>query len=147
MRQVTFTVPGTPRPGGSKISFIHPVTRKAMAKEFDPKGYKALWRSSVSQAAAQAMDGQSLFRGACRFDCCFSFARPKSHFGTGRNAAVLKPGAPQYPARPADLTKLVRLAEDAMLGIVFVDDGQVVQQSVEKVWAPKSGAVFTVTEL
>lgn len=57
----------------------------------------------------------------------FFFPRPKSHFGSGRNAGKLKASAPEFPITKGrnDLDKLVRLVLDGMTGVVYVDDSQV----------------------
>jgi Holliday junction resolvase RusA-like endonuclease len=40
-------------------------------------------------------------------------ARPRSHYGSGRNAYVLKPSAPDLPSTGKDLDKIVRACNDA----------------------------------
>ena len=39
----------------------------------------------------------------------FRFVRPKSHYGTGRNAKKLKPSAPPHHTQKPDATKLLRI--------------------------------------
>ena len=75
----------------------------------------------------------------------FRLTRPKSHYGTGRNAGKLKPSAPQYPlagktgAKPqggiGDLDNYAKAVLDEMNGICFHDDAQVVELSVTKLYA------------
>lgn len=77
-----------------------------------------------------------------RFD--FVFPRPAGHFGTGKNASVLKPSAPPYPAQRPDTTKLVRSAEDALKGILWRDDSQIVSQFATKRYGPQAGMAITV---
>ena len=66
----------------------------------------------------------------------FSFAmpRPGSHYGTGRNADKLKPSAPAGHTSKPDITKLIRSTEDALKGIAWVDDTQIVSQSAGKMY-------------
>ena len=47
-------------------------------------------------------------------DLLFRFPRPRSHFGTGRNAGQLKPSAPFYVRTRPDLDKLARAVGDAL---------------------------------
>ena len=63
------------------------------------------------------------------------FTRPKSHYGTGKNSGTLKPSAPAYHIITPDHDNLVKFYGDAMTGIVYHDDKQIVG-SVEcgKVW-------------
>lgn len=56
----------------------------------------------------------------------FTVTRPQSHYGSGRNAHVLKPSAPDYPTGRPDLSNLIKLVEDALTGVAWVDDDQVV---------------------
>jgi Holliday junction resolvase RusA-like endonuclease len=54
----------------------------------------------------------------------FWIGRPKSHYGTGRNARVLKPAAPPYPTGRPDGSNLLKLVEDALTTIAWADDDQ-----------------------
>ncbi len=77
----------------------------------------------------------------------FQVARPKSHFGTGCNKAVLKLGAPAMPIMKPDLTKLVRSTEDALAGILWRDNCQVVGQEAQKrycAWGEAGGCWILV---
>jgi Holliday junction resolvase RusA-like endonuclease len=72
----------------------------------------------------------------------FHLRRPKGHFGTGRNADRVKASSPAWPCVKPDCTKLLRGVEDAMTGIVWRDDAQVVEQMVSKVYgAPERAQV------
>lgn len=59
----------------------------------------------------------------------FIFARPKSHL---KKNGDLTRSAPVWPATRPDLDKLARAALDAMTGLVFVDDSQVVYLNARK---------------
>lgn len=52
----------------------------------------------------------------------FFFSRPKSHYGTGKNAGRLKPSAPTDHLSAPDLSKLVRCVEDCLTATVIADD-------------------------
>lgn len=53
-------------------------------------------------------------------------ARAKGHFGTGRNAGVLKESAPLYPTSKPDLSNTLKLVEDALTHYAWPDDDQIV---------------------
>ncbi len=60
----------------------------------------------------------------------FTFARPKSHYRSGKNAHLLRDDAPSAPANHSgpDLSKLARSTEDALTDAgVWVDDGLVTE--------------------
>jgi len=66
----------------------------------------------------------------------FQFARPKSHYRTGKYAGELKDSAPKYHTQKPDVTKLVRGVEDALSKIIYRDDCIIVKQINEKGWGP-----------
>jgi crossover junction endodeoxyribonuclease RusA len=101
----------------------------------------APWRDNVRAAAvvqvAASPDRRGFGAAPVVVRAKFTFARPKAHFGTGRNAAVVKPTAPAYPASHAvgDLDKLLRAGFDALTDAgVWADDSQVVHVAARKVW-------------
>jgi hypothetical protein len=64
--------------------------------------------------------------------CTFYKPHNKGHYGTGRNADVLKPTAPAFPIAPPDATKLWRGFEDALTGVLWHDDSRVVGQFISQ---------------
>ena len=139
--EVKFSVPGVPRPQGSKRH----VGGGRMIEQVKGLGD---WRARVSLAAEQAAGEAPLIDGPVHLQARFFFERPKSHYGSGRNAGVLKATAPDYPKSPPDLSKLVRAVEDAMTGIVYVDDARIVDLSGTcKLYRSPPGAEITVNDL
>ena len=74
-------------------------------------------------------------------------ANAKGHYGTGRNADQVKASAPPHPTTKPDATKLVRAVEDALTGVIWRDDSQVVRQWASKVYDDCEGVSVIVTEL
>jgi len=143
---LTFFVPGTPRPGGSKKPFRIPTTGQIVLT--DAGKYTKEWRAVVTHEAFAAAGGRPLLSDALNLDVIFFLRRPKGHFGSGKNAGVLKASARPYPISKPDATKLVRALEDAMTGIVWRDDAQVVDQRARKLYTdaehPTEGALVVV---
>ncbi len=77
----------------------------------------------------------------------FCFIRPNSHFGTGKNAGLLKASAPTYPAKRPDIEKLARSTNDALTGLVWKDDSQIVLLTVAKIYSTHSGADITIQRM
>ena len=50
--------------------------------------------------------------------------RGSGHFGTGRNAGVLKGSAPAYPAVRPDISKILRAFEDALANVLIREDSR-----------------------
>ena len=66
----------------------------------------------------------------------FWMERPQGHYGTGRNATVLRPSAPVRPACMPDLDKLVRSTLDGLVsGGAIADDKQIVSINAHKWYA------------
>lgn len=123
-----FTVHGEPQPQGSK-TVARSKSGATHVREDNPDTQP--WRNAVAAAARAAMldtgaDGV-LLAGPLRLVAAFTFGRPRSHFGTGRNAGRLKPSAPTHCDKRPDLDKLVRAIGDALTGTAVVDDAAVVE--------------------
>ena len=87
------------------------------------------WRSVVAIAASQAMRGRALLTGPLHVSVDFGFPRPRSHFDSHGD---LRPLAPEYRDSTPDLDKLLRALGDALTGIVWGDDRQVVSITATK---------------
>lgn len=118
-----FTVPGVPAPGGSKKHI-------GGGRMVDDCKRNGPWRSVVALTAMQS--GCKPLDGPLYMFIEFMMPRPKGHF---RKDGTLKPSAPKFPTVKPDTTKLVRALEDALKGIAWNDDAQVVTQFVRKVYA------------
>jgi crossover junction endodeoxyribonuclease RusA len=133
MNPIQFTVHGTPAPMGSKKAFYVPNLKRAVLTDTNPKKRKA-WAAAVSATAALEMRGRELIRTPVQLRVSFFFARPQSHYGTGRNAGHLKDSAPMFHSQSPDLDKLIRCLGDALSGIVIHDDRQICQIISSRYW-------------
>ncbi len=140
--EVRFTVFGRPQQRGSKTPWLprHKdgslVTKngRPVIATMDSNKKSKDWMAQVRQAAGAAYSGE-LLRGPISFSVTFYFARPQSHFGSGKNAGVLKTSAPLHHTQTPDVGKLVRAVEDALTGVVWADDKQVCQHDqIRKEW-------------
>lgn len=135
MRQVVFTVFGTPAPQGSKKAYVIPGTNRANV--VDDSAKTKPWREAVKAAALDVMDPVAdRLDGAVEVMLTFHLDRPQGHYGTGRNAGVVKESAPAYPAKRPDLDKYVRSTLDALTDVGLVsDDSRIVTLRARKVYA------------
>ncbi len=122
-------IPGRPRPQGSMKTFM--AGGHAHARHSDPT---LSHRAHVISTLADNWQRDPL-TGAVAVDVVFTFARPKSHYGTGRNADVVKESAPDKHIQAPDSDKLSRLALDGleMAGVVR-NDSQVYMLNIYKQW-------------
>lgn len=131
---IDFVVAGIPQPAGSKKI----VTARGGARVGRPiliddaSNRSRGWRKTVAAAARDAMEGREPLEGPLSLMLVFSMPRPAYHFGTGRNADTLKPSAPARPTVKPDVLKLARLVEDVLTGIVYLDDAQIVFETLTK---------------
>lgn len=142
------TVYGTPAPQGSKRHVGNGVMIES-SKKVKP------WRQDVKHAALDALIDQRCVSARpwgpdhpLQVEITFYLPRPRSHYGTGRNAATLKPSAPTRPAVKPDIDKLTRSTLDALgeAGL-WTDDSRVAVLLAEKQYADHRapGAVIDVT--
>lgn len=138
MRGISFTVPGIAAPGGSKNAIRLKSGRTVVV---DACKRNPAWRGAVAAAAAGAMVRREPMLGPLELEVLIYMPRPKAHFRRDE----LRPDAPVWHQVRPDATKLLRAIEDALTGIVWVDDAQVVRQRVEKRYAGSGGACVLVT--
>lgn len=100
---------------GGRVSLVESCARV--------KPYRALVSLAASQARTEAPTQQPV-----GIAIAFVFVRPKSHY---TSKGELRAGAPSHPGKP-DIDKLCRAVLDALTGILYHDDAQVVSLSASK---------------
>jgi len=100
----------------------------------------------VAAAAQEAMQDRAPLTGALAVAFTFYRQRPRSHYGTGRNAGNVKPSAARRPVFAPDTTKLIRAVEDACTSIVWRDDSQIVSQIGRKFYGVPERCEIMVVE-
>ena len=141
MTTIEFFIAGMPAPQGSKRHVGNGVMVES-SKAVKP------WRQDVVAAAHAAMNTLDFepFAHAVEVNVAFYFPRPKSHFGTGRNAGRLKESAPEFVATKPDIDKLLRSTFDALTTAgLWRDDNLAVRVSAVKVYAAHPGARIIIT--
>jgi len=129
--RLEFTVYGKPAQMGSKKAFVR--GGRAIITD-DNSDKRKQWANAVASEAAEMMAGAAVITDPVSLQVTFFFGRPKSHFGTGRNASQLKQSAPSRHAQTPDLDKLIRCLGDALTGIVYRDDSQIVSLTADRRW-------------
>lgn len=133
-----FFVRGLPAPQGSKRAYVR--GGRAMLVESSSKVKP--WRADVRAAAESHITGLHL--GPVVVTLLFVFDRPLGQFGK----RGLLPSAPPHKTTAPDVDKLARSTLDALTGIAFRDDSQVVGLAAYKQWTdaayPVAGCSITV---
>lgn len=145
------SVGGEPEPQGSATAYVptHPRTKQPYRR---PNGSIVVnvthdntelmaWRRTVAHVAEEAWGKRAPLENlALALHVTFCVERPKGHWGTGRNAHLLKPGAPARPIVRPDADKLLRGIGDALSDAgVYANDAQITET-----WAEKRYAVPTI---
>lgn len=135
-RLLEVSVPGKPRPQGSMTMWT--AGDGSTRSKYPPE--VVAHRNLVVATLARAWVGRGRLDEALAIRCVFMFARPGSHYGTGKNSQRLKPSAPQHHLQAPDTDKLCRLVCDALtVAQVWRDDCLAVSVQGRKVWAPSNG--------
>lgn len=125
-----FFVPGRPVSQGSKTVVF---SSEGRPRVIDGRGSRprelAAWRDAVAQSAFVWVRGR-LLEGPVAVDCAFFLPRPR------RQRTPL-----DWPTQRAsgDVDKLARAVLDALSGVAFADDVQVVELRATKQWAGAAG--------
>lgn len=113
---ISFTVFGDPQSGGSKIQGRTNFGRTFL-RDTNPK--VGAWKRDVKMTAQVAMERHELMTGPIRLEAKFYVQLPRT---------VKR----SYPTVKPDLTKLLRPVEDALTGVVYRDDCQIIKTTMEK---------------
>lgn len=130
---ISFEVRGVPVTQGSMRAAVSRYGTPYVQQ--DHRSNLVAWRHAVNDEVRDAFAMRVAFDGEVTLTLHFYLPRPKGHFGTGRNAGVLKDSAPRRPTGKPDLDKLVRAVMDAVKGVGYKDDAQVVSLRVDKWYA------------
>lgn len=135
--RISFTVLGTPAPQGSMRAIISKSTGKAFVKSDNPNTHafrqEAGWAALRARAAAGFSEIPFPRDTPISVTFRFYFARRKS---------VKR----HFPAVKPDWDKLSRSACDALTGILWTDDQQVVRAQVSKDYHETPHTLITVEE-
>lgn len=137
-----FRVVGRPAPQGSKNYM-----GKGRFMETSP--HVKAWRNDVRNAA-MAHFGEALVDGPIFTHYAFMFQRPKNHYVSSNPDKPLKADAPYWHTNSPDKDKLERATNDAMTGVVWIDDKQVAGTLSQKFYIDihdQPGAIIRVCRL
>jgi Holliday junction resolvase RusA-like endonuclease len=137
---ITFHVPGTPKPQGSKVLQSAVINGQTKSWMRDADSGLRPWRDQIRHFAKQAMieAGQDhKFALNIEVSILFIMKRTKG-VPVGRTMPNVKP----------DIDKLSRAVLDAMEGVCYENDSRVVELQVRKVYetdgGPQEGALISV---
>ena len=119
MKSLTLTIPGVP------IAQRRP--RFARSGKFVTTYSDQHTEAGKFLLAAREQAGGVFLEGPLSLEVICAFPRPKSHFGTGKNADKLKASAPKYHVVKPDLDNCIKFIKDCLNSEVYKDDSQICQ--------------------
>lgn len=118
---------------GSKTPIRNKAGQVVGMREDNPKSRP--WRQDVAKTMLAARpEGFRVWDEAVAVEVTIYVPRPKSHFGTGRNAGILKDDAPQFPPNGLDCDKVMRAIGDAGTTVWWRDDSRISKITVERLY-------------
>jgi len=146
---ITFQVTGDPvgQPRTRSRAFIPRGQTKPRSMMYDPHTADG-WKALIKLAAKPHTPAQP-FTGAVSVKLMFSFARPKSHFRTGKFAGELKLGAPYFVTSKPDNDNLEKATWDAITDLTgfWRDDCQIAHNETLKIYGAAGGLVVEINPL
>ena len=128
-----------PATKGSAQAFVVPGRGRARAVVVNDNRRAAPWAALVREAAQRAVAAAMppwQEPGPVEVEIRFYLPRPKSHFRKRLHGqTTLRPDVPALVATKPDGDKLLRCCWDALAGICFKDDSQIVRWSGAKYYA------------
>lgn len=122
MKEIKFTVRGNP-----KAQKRHKTGRFST---YDPSSEeKDLFRAAVQHNAPE-----QLITSPIALNVGFFITRPKSHFGTGKNADKLRLNVSNFCTTKPDIDNYCKFVMDALNGIYWKDDSIIVHLAAYKVY-------------
>ena len=139
---ISFQVYGVPVTQGSARAILSRSTKRPLLIQ-DRSVELRSWRENVASAAARAT--KEPLRGAVSLALVFDLPAPKSRPPALRTVRQVEEWA--YPWRRPDLDKLARAVLDALTGILFLDDAQVVDLRLMKRYGGRACLAVTAASL
>jgi crossover junction endodeoxyribonuclease RusA len=103
------------------------------------------WRQDIRHSAERLLPAEWHAILPMRIKVTFLFARPQSHY---RANGQLKPSAPRHcTSRIGDLDKLCRALCDALQGLCYLDDSQIIELNANRRYASideRPSAIVTI---
>lgn len=147
---IAFDVAGMPAPKGSMRAIVRG-RRAILVPGGSDANQRALaaWKQAIQEITRSALgvtDGAPLYVARpLEVHMHFRLPRPKGHYGTGRKAGCLLPGAPHHHIQKPDGDKLSRSVLDALTGLLYDDDARVVSAPPYKAWCHPGSEGCTIT--
>jgi Holliday junction resolvase RusA-like endonuclease len=139
-------VRGIPQAQGSVRAFVAGGRAHVATEGNRTNSPLGAWRTAIATEARREYGSEPAPRGPVKLFAWLTWPRPLAHYRAGKPERGLRADAPlAKPSRP-DVDKAARAILDALAGIAYVDDAQVVELTVRKLWGDSPGAVIAISD-
>jgi Holliday junction resolvase RusA-like endonuclease len=143
--KINISIPGQP------IAKARPRFRRAgkFVKTYSPQeSEEGMW---VLKAQQQIKDAGIFFNGLIEIRIRFYTQRPRSHFGSGKNANNLKASAPSFPDTSKDIDNYCKFTLDCLNHCgIWVDDAKIIgidaRHRFADIYGPGPSTEITITD-
>ena len=137
MSDIIFFVQGIPKSQPRPRAFAMKFGNKYQARVYD-SGTSEGWKSCIALAARPFIPKKP-YDGPICLNLVFNMPRPKNHYGTGKNAGVLKKDSPLWFTKKPDKDNLEKAVMDTLTQVgMWVDDSQVCDGRCTKFYAKEN---------
>lgn len=140
--EVSFVVHGKPATAGSKTVFSYQRDGQTHVGVRPANQRQKPFMAAVAAQAAEVARGIFWQTEPLWLEVGILRMRPASHHRTGKNAHLLRAGAPDLPTGKPDSLKIVRAIEDALAGVLYRDDSQICRHTITKKWTTHGDRVW-----
>jgi len=130
---IAFEIPGEAI-GKARVRFV-----RATGRTFTPAKTQS-FEAVVKTFAQRAMEGREPFAGPIRLEVRAVYLHPASW-------SLKKRANTDWKTSKPDFDNVAKLVSDAINKVVFIDDAQVAEATVQKKYGPVAKLVVVVTEL
>lgn len=133
MQTISFFAAGIPMGQPRIKAAMRSFGGKTFAHVYTP-GTSENWKSCIAHAA-RAFVPAAPYPGPVQIDCTFYLPRPKGHYGTGKNAGVLKDSSPMFHLCKPDIDNALKVIFDTLVYLRFIlDDTQICETWSKKLY-------------
>ena len=105
-----------------------------------------IWRAECSRLIKEAFEEEKLIEGPLKIDAAF-YIRPTKYISSKKKLREKLEAEEIFCGKKPDIDNYLKALLDSMTGIVFKDDGQVVECRARKLYSLKPKVEFEIKEI
>lgn len=141
--KLNLTIPGTPKPKGRPKARVMKAYGKVAAQIYTPKDTREE-ETRIRKHVSRYMDGKAPLEAPLKVDIVFYLPIPKSYSPRDHKQAL---AGLLLPAKRPDSDNYEKLLLDACNGLLYVDDGQIVDTHHRKLYSAEPRTEIALEEI